>query len=126
DVAGNPGSRPSVIDKAPVQQYVVAVSGSYVVLVAQLGRSRFDEIEQPISSRRDVRAVLDVIGRPECRRSVVITFVEQRVKCRKNELSIVVHRNTCLRMIGGPSQGCIQVVLSAETGGNPDSSIKDD
>jgi hypothetical protein len=48
------------------------------------------QIEQAVSARRDVRAVLDVFRRPESLRRCVIPLVEQGVECVEDESLIAV------------------------------------
>jgi hypothetical protein len=62
DVRGDPGARPPVTGEAPVKQDIFAVGDGHGVLVPQCGRCRSYEIEESISSRSDVCAVLDVVG----------------------------------------------------------------
>jgi hypothetical protein len=44
-----------------------------------------NEVEQAVAARRDMRAVLKVVGRPIALSRCVVTFVKQHIKSVKNE-----------------------------------------
>src|SRR5580658_2309288 len=58
------------------------------MLVFQFWRASLNQIEQPLSSRRYVGAVLNVFRRPKTFGSRVVTFIEQRVKRLQNQLLV--------------------------------------
>src|SRR5271170_3533638 len=81
DVGRDPTARPSMARKAPVDDHKFLVSEDYVVFVAQRRRRVFDQIEETLTSRRDVSTVLDIVGRPESLGGFVVAFVEQGIEC---------------------------------------------
>jgi hypothetical protein len=54
-------------------------------LVSERRRKRFHQVEQAFTSRRNVRAMLDVRWRPEFLGSGVVALVEERVECFQDE-----------------------------------------
>src|ERR1700722_19679680 len=93
DVSDNPVAPEAMPGKASVQDDVVAFGHSEPRLISQTLRKRFYEIEKSIAASGDVRAVLDVSGRPQRLSGSIVTFVEQCVKCAKRYLFIgfVIH-----------------------------------
>ena len=73
NVGRDPGRGPSDSREAAVRDNVVAFGDDDLVFVAQRIGCRPDQSEQSFTSRRDVRAVLDVLQRPEafCCRVIV-------------------------------------------------------
>jgi hypothetical protein len=49
-------------------------------LILQRGRKALDEIEQTLSARLNMSAVLNVVRRPITFSSPIITFIEERVE----------------------------------------------
>src|SRR6202045_750223 len=89
NVGRNPGRRPSHPSEPAMRDDVVAFCDDELVFVAQGIWRRTDKSEQPFASRRDMRAALDVLRRPEsfCRR--VVTFVEERIEGFENDRLIL-------------------------------------
>src|ERR1700719_5262701 len=70
-------------------------------LILQSGRNAFDEIEQTLSARLNMSAVLNVVRRPITFSRSIITSIEQRVERFQDELLVVLlclplHRNHLL------------------------------
>src|SRR5258708_26190615 len=56
--------------------------------ILQRWRSALDEIEETVATRRDMSAVLDVVGRPVTLGRNVVTLIEQRVESFEDETFI--------------------------------------
>src|SRR6202022_1871073 len=78
-----------------VEQHVVSVGDGKPVLVVEAARCALDQREEALASRRNVRAVLDVIRRPETLRSGVVPLVEKRFESLQHE-SLILFLD-CLR-----------------------------
>jgi hypothetical protein len=52
------------------------------------GLSGLDEVEEPIPSRLDMGAVLYVVRRPKSLRSLVVSFIEQRIKYASSTIAL--------------------------------------
>src|SRR5690349_23070935 len=74
--------------KTSMQEDEVAGCGDNVVFVPQRRRQRFDEIEQPIPTSRNMGAVLNVVRRPETLRFSIIALIEERVEGIQNNLYV--------------------------------------
>ncbi len=68
-----------------VRHDVIPVGHDQVGVVAKSRRKRLDQVEKPITPRRNVRAVLHVTWRPELLGSRVVTPVEERIECLEDE-----------------------------------------
>ena len=68
----------------------VALGDDDVVLVPGTLRQGAAEIEEPVAARRDVGAVLDAVGRPEARSSLVVALVEERAEGLEDERLVPV------------------------------------
>src|SRR6202035_576190 len=84
NVGCNPGRGPSHPSEPAMRDDVVAFCDDKLVFVAQGIWRRTDKSEQPFASRRDMRAVLDVLRRPESFCRLVVTFVEESVEGLEN------------------------------------------
>jgi hypothetical protein len=56
---------------------VVTFCKNHPRLMLERRRRGFDEVEEPVSSRLDLGAVLNVVRRPEPLRRRVVAFIEQ-------------------------------------------------
>src|SRR5580698_14062 len=85
NVGRNPGRGPSHPREPAMRDHVVAFCDDELVFITQGIWRRSNKSEQPFASRGDMRAVLDVLRRPElfCRR--VVTFVEESVESLEND-----------------------------------------
>jgi len=63
---------------------IVALCDDELVFIAQGIWRRADKVEQSLASRRDVRAMLDVLRRPEALCCCVVAFVEERIEGFEN------------------------------------------
>src|SRR4051812_20427494 len=66
--------------KPPVNDDEVAVSHNHPVLVFERRRHALDEVEEAFAAGSDVRAVLDIGGRPVAFSHDVISLVEQGIE----------------------------------------------
>ena len=85
DVGRNPTGRSAETGKASVNDHEVALAHNHVVLVFQCVRQTLDQSEESVASGSDVRAVLDVIRRPEPFRCRVIALIEQGFERFEND-----------------------------------------
>jgi hypothetical protein len=76
-----------------VHHYEVSISGDRSWLIPESRRKAFDEIEQTLTTRRDMSAVLNVVGGPIALGRYVVTFVEQRVERLQNKPFIFLNLN---------------------------------
>ena len=85
NVGRDPGRGPSHPGETAMRDDVIAFGDNDLVFVAQRIGCRPDQSEQSFTSRRDVRAVLDVLRRPEALRSRVVAFVEESIEGLEND-----------------------------------------
>src|SRR5437868_9358700 len=85
NICRNPIHRRSETAKSPVHDHEVSVSHDCSRFVLQRWWKAFDEIEQTFTARFDVRAVLDVLRRPESFCGRIIALVEKCVKRFRDE-----------------------------------------
>ena len=71
---------------------IIAFCNNDLVFVAQRVRRRTDQSEQSFASRGDMRAVLDVLRRPEAFSRRVVAFVEERVEGFENDRFVLFRR----------------------------------
>src|SRR5580692_10218648 len=85
NIGRNPGCWPSHPCETAMRDHIVALYDDELIFIAQGIWRRADKSEQPFTSWCNVRAVLDVLRRPEafCRR--VVTFVEESVEGFEND-----------------------------------------
>src|SRR5207245_2149400 len=74
--------------KTPMNDDEVAISHDHPGLVFQRGRHALDEVEEALAATGDVRAVLDVGGRPVALSHDVVALVEQGIESLKYECLI--------------------------------------
>jgi hypothetical protein len=79
-VRGNPGDGPTIAREAAVDDDVVAFREDELMLVTQGIGQTLDQIEQTVTARFDVRAMLDVGFRPKAAGRIVVALVEQGVE----------------------------------------------
>ena len=92
NVGRNPGRGPSHPREPAMRDHVVAFCDDELVFVAQGIWRRTNESEQPVASWRNVRAVLDVLRRPEALRGRVVAFVEERIEGFENDCLVLLGR----------------------------------
>ena len=95
DVGRDPTAWPSMARKAAVDDHKFLVSEDHAVFVSQRWRRTFDQIEETLTSRRDVSTVLDIVGRPKSLGGFIVPLVEKRIKCFEDES--LVRFFECLR-----------------------------
>src|ERR1700732_629696 len=81
--APRPEKRPWTITKSPPASMI---PGSYF----QRGRNALNEIEQALSARLNVSAVLSVVRRPITFGRHIVTLIEQRVERFRDKLLVVL------------------------------------
>src|SRR5882724_3940186 len=69
DIRHDPVRRQAYARESAVEQHVVSVGGGKPVLVMEAVGYALDQSEEAVTSRRNVRAVLNVVRRPEALRS---------------------------------------------------------
>src|SRR5207245_7404601 len=85
DVGRDPAARPSTAREASVEDHKFLVSEDHAVFVSQRWRRTFDQIEETLTSRRDVSAVLDIVRRPKSLGGLIIPLVEKCVESFEDE-----------------------------------------
>src|SRR5271168_3556462 len=66
--------------EATVEQDIVIIGNSDRVLVAQRCGCALDQPKETVASRWNVRAMLNIIARPEGLRGSIVLFVEQSIE----------------------------------------------
>src|SRR5882724_10470644 len=87
-VDDDPIHRLSDSRKTAMEHDNLTVGSRQCVLVTQFVWQGFDKPEEPITSRRDMSAVLNVGGRPEVLRCSVVPLVEERIERFQHERCI--------------------------------------
>src|SRR5271156_1144499 len=85
NVGRNPGRWPSHSGETAMRDDIVALCDDELVFISQRIWRRADKSEQPFASWRNVRAVLDVLRRPEAFCCCVVAFVEERIEGFEND-----------------------------------------
>ena len=85
NVGRNPGRGPSHPSEPAMRDDVVAFCDDELVFIAQGIWRRTNKSEQPFASRRNMRAMLDVLRRPELFCCRVVTFVEESIEGFEND-----------------------------------------
>ena len=80
DVRCDPVHWQSDIRKPAVNDDVVTFRKNHSRLIRERRRRGLDQFEEPVSSRLDMGAVLNVVGRPEPLRSRVFSSIEQGIE----------------------------------------------
>src|SRR5258708_35165509 len=81
DVGCDPVHRQSDVREPAMNDDVVTFCKNYPGLILERRWRSLDKVEEPVSSRLDVGAVLNVVGRPESLRSRVVSLIEQGIEC---------------------------------------------
>src|ERR1700693_2053825 len=89
DVRRDPAHGKAEIRESPVHDHEIPLGRDRSWLIFERWRKALDEIEETFTSRRDVSAVLDVVGRPKLLSSGVVALVKQRVKGFEDKLLIL-------------------------------------
>jgi hypothetical protein len=77
DVRHNPVRGRSECGKSPVQDDEAPFGQNCTGLIAKGRWNALDEIEQAVATRRDMNAMLDVVGSPITPSSFVVTLIEE-------------------------------------------------
>ncbi len=89
NICGNPIYRSAEIAKSPVDDHEVSFGNDRSGFVLQRWWDALDEIEQALTTRCDMSAVLNVVRGPVALGRCVVPFVEESVKGLKNECLIL-------------------------------------
>src|SRR5712675_821107 len=89
DICGNPVHREAEVRKSPVHDDEVSLGHNHSRFVLQRWRDALDEIEQTLTTRCDMSAVLNVVRGPVTLGRQVVPFVEESVKGLKNECLVL-------------------------------------
>src|SRR6266851_854171 len=81
DVRCDPVHRQSYVGEPAMNDDVVTFYKNDPGLILERRRRGLDEVEEPVSSRLDMGAVLNVVGRPEPLRRRVVSFIEEGIEC---------------------------------------------
>ena len=85
NVRSNPVHGQAEMRKSPVHDDEVSISDDRSWLIPERRGKAFHEIEQTLTTRRDMSAVLNVVRGPIAPGRYVVTFVEQRVERLQNK-----------------------------------------
>jgi hypothetical protein len=77
NVCRNPVHRQPDAREAAVDDDEVSLGYDYSGLILERGRDALNQVEETVTARLNVRAVLNVVGRPEALRSCIVSLVEQ-------------------------------------------------
>ncbi|MGA9246268.1 MAG: hypothetical protein WBW03_30325 [Silvibacterium sp.] len=80
DVRCNPVHRQSDVGQPAMNDDVVTFCKNHPRLIVERRRRSFDEVEEPVSSRLDMGAVLNVVGRLEPLRRRVVALIERGIE----------------------------------------------
>src|SRR5712675_2026521 len=89
NICGNPIHRRTETAKSPVHDHDVSLRHDRSRFVLQRWWDALDEIEQTLTTRCDMSAVLNVLRGPVALGRYVVPFVEESVKGFKNECLIL-------------------------------------
>ena len=84
DVGSNPGRGPSQSGETAMRNDIVSFRDDELVFIAQGIWRRADKSEQPFASWRNMRAVLNVLRRPEALCCGVVAFIEESIEGFEN------------------------------------------
>lgn len=71
--------------KSTVDDHKISLGHDRSRFILQRRRAALDEIEEAVPARRDMRAVLNIIRRPEALSRCVVALIEQRVESLQNQ-----------------------------------------
>src|ERR1700722_2952075 len=89
NICDDPTSCQPVAGKASMQNDILAISRSKGIFVSKRCRDRLDEVKKSTATRRNMGAMLNVVGRPESLSRCVIALVEEQVKRFENNVFIL-------------------------------------
>src|SRR3981081_928366 len=101
DIGGDPIRRRTKARETTMDNHEISPGEGGSCLILQGGRKALDEIEQTLSARLNMSAVLNVVRRPITFSRPIITSLEQRVERFQDKLFVVLlclplHRNPLL------------------------------
>src|SRR6267143_2500767 len=85
DVRRNPVHRQAHARKAPMHDHKIFFGYNRSRFVLQCRRDALDELKETVTTRLDMGAVLDVVGRPKLLSRSVVTLIEERVESSKDK-----------------------------------------
>src|SRR5438552_17877806 len=123
EVDDNPWCGKPVTGEPSTDEDHVAVGHDELQLVLELRGHGLDQAEQAVATRGNVRAVLDVLVRPEAFGGRVVALVKQRVERLADGLLVAVLRVGCRTHLSTPvryDSGVWLASLGADSeGGRP-------
>src|ERR1700742_2545314 len=81
DVSRDPVHWQSNVGEPAVNNDVVAFRQNHPRLILERRRGGLDQVEEAVSSRLDVGAVLNVVGRPKSFRTRIVSPIEEGIEC---------------------------------------------
>src|SRR5258705_271321 len=90
NICGNPIHRSTETAESPVHDHDVSLSHDRSRFVLQRWRDALDEIEQTLTARCDMSAVLNIVRRPETLSGCIVPFVEESVESLQHEGFVLV------------------------------------
>jgi hypothetical protein len=90
DVGCDPVHRQSNVGESAMNDDVVTFCKNLPRLILERRRRGLDEVEEPVSSRLDMGAALNVVGRPKSLRSRVVSLIEQGIECFQHDRLILL------------------------------------
>jgi hypothetical protein len=85
DICSNPIRRSAETAESPVHDHELSLGYDRSRFVLERRSKALDEIEQTLSTRCDMSAVLDIVRRPEPFSGCIVTLVEERGKSLQPE-----------------------------------------
>jgi hypothetical protein len=77
NIRRNPVDRQPDTRESAMDDDEVSLCYDYSRLILEGGRGTLDQVEETVATRFDVRAVLNVVGRPEALRCRIISLIKQ-------------------------------------------------
>src|SRR5258708_574068 len=85
NVRCDPAHGQAEVRKSSMHDYEISIGHDRSRLVLERWRKALDEFEQPLATRCDMGAVLDVVGRPKLLSSRVVPLIEERIESFQDE-----------------------------------------
>jgi len=84
-VRRDPVHRQSDVGESAMNDNVLTLCKNHSGLIPERRRRGLDEVEEPLSTRLDVGAMLNVVGRPEPLRRLVVALIKQGIECFQDD-----------------------------------------
>ena len=82
--------RPPDAGEPAVDDDEVSLGYDYSGLILERGRGALDQVEETVTARLNLRAVLNVVGRPEALRCRIISLIKQGLEGLQHNCLIVL------------------------------------